>query len=73
MHGVDFKTADYEQAYKVPAHYFADTIIDLLSEGGKKAYNIKKEFKPVMSKENYLKLLDDLNKTTIYKKENEVL
>ena len=35
--------------------------------------NIKKEFKPVMSKENYLKLLDDLNKTTIYKKENEVL
>ena len=73
MHGVDFKTADYEQAYKVPAHYCSDTIIDLLSEGGKKAYNIKKEFKPVMSKENYLKLLDDLNKTTIYKKENEVL
>ena len=62
MHGVDFKTADYEQAYKVPAHYFADTIIDLLSNGGEKAYSIKERFKPVMSKENYLELLDNLNK-----------
>ena len=73
MHGVDFKTADYEQAYKVPAHYFADTIIDLLSNGGEKAYSIKERFKPVMSKENYLELLDNLNKSTIYKKETEIL
>ena len=73
MHSVDFKTADYEQAYKVPAHYFADTIIDLLSNGGEKAYSIKERFKPVMSKENYLELLDNLNKSTIYKKETEIL
>lgn len=73
MHGVDFKTADYEQAYKVPAHYFADTVIDLLSNGGEKAYSIKERFKPVMSKENYLELLDNLNKSTIYKKETGIL
>lgn len=36
MHGCDFKTSDYEQAYHVPAAYFIDTIIDLLSDEGKK-------------------------------------
>ena len=73
VHGVDFKTSDYEQAYKVPAHYFADSVIDLLSNDGEKAYRIRKDFKPIMSKEDYLKLIDNLNKTTMYKKENEIV
>lgn len=68
MHGSDFRTSDYEQAYCVPASYFIDTIIDLLSDGGKKAYEIKEKFKPIMSKESYLAMLDRFNKTTIYQK-----
>lgn len=71
LHGKDFKTADEEQAYRVPAHYFADTIVDLLSENGAAAWKIKQAFRPVMSKENYLETLDGLNKSVTYKKENE--
>ena len=75
MHGIDFETSDYEQAYKVPAHYFADTIIDLLLNNGEKAYKIKNDFKPIMTKEDYLKNLDNLNKTNFYifKEEGEFL
>lgn len=68
MHGSDFRTTDYEQAYHVPAAYFIDTIVDLLSDGGKKAYEIQEKFNPIMSKESYLAMLDRFNKTTIYKK-----
>ncbi|PHV69713.1 peptidase M20 [Sporanaerobium hydrogeniformans] len=68
MHGSDFKTANYEQAYHVPAAYFIDTIVDLLRDDGKRAYEIKEKFKPIMSKEAYLAMLDRFNKTTIYKK-----
>ncbi len=70
IHGKDFKTVDPEQAYCVPAHYFADTVIDLLSDGGDSAWKIKEAFQPVMHKENYLETLDSLNKSTFYEKEN---
>lgn len=70
IHGKDFKTVDPEQAYCVPAHYFADTVIDLLSDGGASAWKIKEAFQPVMNKENYLETLDSLNKSTFYEKEN---
>lgn len=67
MHGSDFRTADYKQAYEIPAAYFIDTIIDLLANEGEKAYQIKEQFKPIMCKEDYLAMLDRFNKTTIYK------
>lgn len=70
IHGKDFKTVDPEQAYCVPAHYFADTVIDLLSEGGAAAWKIKEAFVPVMDKKRYLETLDGLNKSTTYEKEN---
>ena len=70
IHGKDFKTADPEQAYCVPAHYFADTVADLLSDNGASAWKIKEAFKPVMNKKNYLETLDSLNKSTFYEKEN---
>ena len=68
IHGKDFKTVDPEQAYCVPAHYFADTVIDLLSEGGAAAWKIKEAFVPVMDKKRYLETLDGLNKSTTYEK-----
>lgn len=73
IHGKDFKTEDPEQAYKVPAHYFADTVADLLSGSGESAWEIKEAFRPVMNKKNYLEKLDSLNKSTYYKKETEEL
>lgn len=71
LHGKDFRTADYEQAYRVPAHYFADTVEELLADGGAAADRIRKAFVPVINKKNYLEKLDSLNKTTLYEKENE--
>lgn len=53
-----------------PAHYFADTVADLLSDNGASAWKIKEAFKPVMNKKNYLETLDSLNKSTFYEKEN---
>lgn len=73
IHGKDFKTQDEEQAYRVPAHYFADVVLDLLSDGGASAWKIKESFRPVMNKKNYLEKLDSLNKSTFYKKENDEL
>ena len=70
LHGKDFKTADEEQAYRVPAYYFADTIEGLLADNGAAAWKIKQAFRPVMTKENYLHTLENLNKSTTYKKEN---
>ena len=70
IHGKDFKTVDPEQAYCVPAHYFADTVIELLSEGGAAAWKIKVAFVSVMDKKSYLETLDGLNKSTTYEKEN---
>lgn len=69
MHGKDFETSDEEQAYRIPAHYFADTIVELLSENGAAAWEIKERFVPVMTKETYLETLDSFNKSTIYKGE----
>ena len=71
IHGKDFKTADEEQAYRVPAHYFADTVEGLLTDGGAAAWKIKEAFRPVMDKKNYLEKLDSLNKSTYYEKEND--
>ena len=71
IHGKDFKTADEEQAYRVPAHYFADTVEGLLTDGGAAAWKIKEGFRPVMDKKNYLEKLDSLNKSTYYEKEND--
>ena len=69
MPGKDFETSDEEQAYRIPAHYFADTIVELLSENGAAAWEIKEKFVPVMTKETYLETLDSFNKSTIYKGE----
>ena len=66
IHGKDFKTADENQAYCVPAHYFADAVADLLSDGGAPAFKIKEAFHPVMTKDEYIARLDGLNKTTVY-------
>lgn len=68
LHGSDFKTSDVDQAYCIPASYFIDTIIALLSNEGESAYEIQKQFKPIMSKASYLAMLDRFNKTTYYTK-----
>lgn len=68
LHGCDFKTEDINMAYTVPARYFIDSVIDLLDNQGEKAYQIKKNFEPIMTKEEYLNMLIGFNQTNVYYK-----
>ncbi len=57
-HTKDFQAADYVAACIVPAKLLAMTAIDLLANGGTKAQEIKETFKPQLTKDEYLALLD---------------
>ncbi len=55
LHAVEFAVADSRQAYIDPAKTMAMAVVDLLSDGAREAIEIKNGFKPLMSKEEYLK------------------
>ena len=57
-HTKEFKAADYNAACIIPAKLLAMTAIDLLAGQAAKAVEIKKNFKPLLTKEEYLALLD---------------
>ena len=69
MHGNDFRTDNFDQAYRIPAKYFVDAVIGLLENSGAEAYVVKSQFHPLLTKELYLTTLDKFNKTEYYKKE----
>ena len=54
LHTRDFELVDPDLACIVPAKAMAMTIIDLLFDGAKEAKDILANFKPVMTKEEYL-------------------
>ncbi len=58
LHAKEFGTADDYTAYVLPAKIMALTAVRLLENGAKLGKEIKSGFKPVMSKEEYLKLLE---------------
>ncbi|KYZ77437.1 amidohydrolase [Anaerosporomusa subterranea] len=57
-HTKEFKAADYIAACIIPAKLLAMTVIDLLAEQAAKANEIKTTHKPLLSKAEYLALLD---------------
>lgn len=59
-HGADFKIYDPYMAYIIPAKAMAMTVIDLLYEDGKIGKDIIKNFKPKLTKEEYLRLLNNI-------------
>lgn len=62
LHTRDFKTVDDEIAILMPAKALALTIVDLLFAQGKKAKEILDNFKPVMTKEEYLTFMESNDK-----------
>lgn len=58
LHGPDFKVVDFKSAALMPGKAFAGMIIDLLSDDAKEAEGILKEFKPALTKEQYIAKLD---------------
>lgn len=61
-HSQDYKIADEEAVYIIPAKAMAMTVVDLLWNGAEKAFEIKKNFKPQFTKDSYLKFMDDIVK-----------
>lgn len=59
-HGADYVISDPELAYIVPAKVAAMTLVDLLINGASGAKRILRDFKPEMSKEQYLELMRKL-------------
>jgi hypothetical protein len=55
LHSEHFRVADKEVAYVVAAKMLIMTAIDLLADGAETGLAIKKNFKPVMTKAQYLK------------------
>ncbi|MDD6798046.1 MAG: amidohydrolase [Bacteroides sp.] len=62
LHAVDFDIADEELAYIVTAKIFALSAYRLLKDGAVKAKNIVKNYKPKMTKEEYIEYMDSFIK-----------
>ncbi|MGL4567922.1 MAG: amidohydrolase [Fusobacteriaceae bacterium] len=62
LHTREFDIVDEELAYIIPAKVMALSVIDLLAEKAETAKKIIDEFTPQMSKEEYLKFLEERDK-----------
>jgi metal-dependent amidase/aminoacylase/carboxypeptidase family protein len=56
-HGADYRIEDYHRAVTNPAKAMAMTVIDLLADDAREAKRITAEFKPLMTKDQYLAYL----------------
>lgn len=61
LHGKDYKVFEEDMTYIRPAQMMAMSIIDLLFDDAKNAKELLANYKPLMSKEEYLKFLDSFN------------
>lgn len=60
IHGPDFKVSDPVRAFREPARILARAAFDLARDGGAKALEIRRGFKPAFTKEEYLRSLEGL-------------
>ena len=63
LHTREYRIADEEYAYLAPAKAMALTIVDFLFDNAAKAKEILKDFKPAMTKEEYLAFMESNDKT----------
>ena len=71
LHTRNFELIDEELAYITPAKTLAMTVIDLLYDDGQTAQNIVDNHEPVLTKEEYIELLDNFSKDIHFKAEDE--
>lgn len=62
LHGKDYEVFDDDMAYIRPAQMMAMTIIDLLFDDAQSAEALLADYKPLMTKEEYLAFLDTFNR-----------
>ncbi|MCS7207352.1 MAG: amidohydrolase [Dehalococcoidia bacterium] len=68
-HGNDYLVHDYEAAVVNPAKAMALTVIDLLANGAIKAKEIKAQFRPRLSKAEYLRIQESRMGEEVYRGE----
>lgn len=66
LHTKDYKIADVEKAYILPAKMLALSIIDLLYEDAKEARKVIEEFKPHYTKEEYFAFMEQHTKVDLF-------
>ena len=57
LHSADYRVVDMDDAFITPVKMLACTVIDLLCDGAAGAKEVKANFKPVMTKEEYVKTI----------------
>jgi len=67
LHSKDFKVDDEEMAFLIPAKIMAMAVIDLLFQEARESKAIISQFKPRLSKEEYLRLLDSFTYQTLWR------
>ncbi len=66
LHSPDYRIVSQDDAYITPIKIMACTLIDLLADGAARAENVKQQFRPVMTKEEYLDYLKETEQTHTY-------
>ena len=66
LHTKDYQIINEDDAYIIPIKIMCFTIIDLLVDNAKGANKIINEFKPSMTKDDYIKYLKDIEKKYIF-------
>ena len=70
LHSRDFGVDEEEMAYIISSKIYVLTIIDLLYDDAHSAREIIRDFKPVMTKDEYLSLLESLSYKRLWKYED---
>ncbi len=65
-HGNDYVVNDYDLAVVTAAKALATTVVDLLADGASGAGEVTSKHRPVMTKDEYLKLMRDMAKEELY-------
>ena len=65
-HGADYLVQDYDLAVVIAAKAMATTVIDLLSNGGRRAAEIKADYRAPMTRDEYLSLMRGMFKEETY-------
>lgn len=58
LHAADYEVVDYKAAIEIPAKIITSMIVDLFSDGAKKINTIIKNSSPLLTKDEYISLLD---------------
>ncbi len=67
LHAREYRIVDKEKAYIQPTKALAMTVADLLYGNAEKAKKVMDNFKPLMTKEDYLKYMESVSRETSFK------